>query len=76
MERFKVCEKETKTKAFSKEGLGLMPKAVSFYSMIFSCIQSPNTISAKISALPVTGPARKSKRRLERMAKQHGECVK
>ena len=22
MERFKVCEKETKTKAFSKEGLG------------------------------------------------------
>ncbi|CAM6088959.1 unnamed protein product [Calypogeia fissa] len=26
MERFKVCEKETKTKAFSKEGLGLQPK--------------------------------------------------
>lgn len=28
MERFKVCEKETKTKAFSKEGLGQQPKAV------------------------------------------------
>eukprot|EP00854_Cymbomonas_tetramitiformis_P026325 gene26325-32285_t len=27
MERFKVCEKETKTKAFSKEGLGQAPKA-------------------------------------------------
>ncbi len=27
MERFKVCEKETKTKAFSKEGLGQQPKA-------------------------------------------------
>ncbi|EFJ20408.1 hypothetical protein SELMODRAFT_109010 [Selaginella moellendorffii] len=26
MERFKVCEKETKTKAFSKEGLGQLPK--------------------------------------------------
>ncbi|KAE8784467.1 Lysine-specific demethylase 3B [Hordeum vulgare] len=26
MERFKVCEKETKTKAFSKEGLGQHPK--------------------------------------------------
>ncbi|GAB2265410.1 hypothetical protein Dimus_000468 [Dionaea muscipula] len=26
MERFKICEKETKTKAFSKEGLGLQPK--------------------------------------------------
>jgi CCR4-NOT transcription complex subunit 3 len=26
MERFKVCEKETKTKAFSKEGLGQQPK--------------------------------------------------
>ena len=31
MERFKVCEKETKTKAFSKEGLGQQPKTVSFY---------------------------------------------
>lgn len=29
MERFKVCEKETKTKAFSKEGLGQQPKTVS-----------------------------------------------
>jgi hypothetical protein len=28
MERFKVCEKETKTKAFSKEGLGQQPKTV------------------------------------------------
>mmetsp|Transcript_23229 Transcript_23229/g.38195 ORF Transcript_23229/g.38195 Transcript_23229/m.38195 type:complete len:983 (-) Transcript_23229:121-3069(-) len=27
MERFKVCEKETKTKAYSKEGLGQQPKA-------------------------------------------------
>ncbi|KAE8780458.1 general negative regulator of transcription subunit 3-like [Hordeum vulgare] len=26
MERFKVCEKETITKAFSKEGLGQQPK--------------------------------------------------
>jgi hypothetical protein len=30
MERFKVCEKETKTKAFSKEGLGQQPKTVWF----------------------------------------------
>ena len=29
MEKFKVCEKETKTKAFSKEGLGQQPKTVS-----------------------------------------------
>ncbi|OMO62301.1 hypothetical protein CCACVL1_22902 [Corchorus capsularis] len=29
MERFKICEKETKTKAFSKEGLGQQPKTVS-----------------------------------------------
>jgi hypothetical protein len=28
MERFKACEKETKTKAFSKEGLGQQPKTV------------------------------------------------
>lgn len=28
MERFKICEKETKTKAFSKEGLGQQPKTV------------------------------------------------
>jgi CCR4-NOT transcriptional regulation complex NOT5 subunit len=26
MERFKVCERETKTKAFSKEGLGQQAK--------------------------------------------------
>jgi CCR4-NOT transcription complex subunit 3 len=26
MERFKICEKETKTKAFSKEGLGQAAK--------------------------------------------------
>ncbi|GJZ14845.1 CCR4-NOT complex, subunit 3/ 5 [Tanacetum coccineum] len=29
MERFKICKKETKTKAFSKEGLGHQPKMVS-----------------------------------------------
>ena len=29
MERFKICGKETKTKAFSKEGLGQQPKTVS-----------------------------------------------
>ena len=34
MERFKVCEKETKTKAFSKEGLGQQPKTVSFLSSL------------------------------------------
>ncbi|XP_030924221.1 general negative regulator of transcription subunit 3 isoform X3 [Quercus lobata] len=28
MERFKICEKETKTKAFSKEGLGQQPKTL------------------------------------------------
>ncbi|KAG7029158.1 CCR4-NOT transcription complex subunit 3, partial [Cucurbita argyrosperma subsp. argyrosperma] len=28
MERFKICEKETKTKAFSKEGLGQQPKTI------------------------------------------------
>ncbi|KAL6572448.1 CCR4-NOT transcription complex, subunit 3 [Orobanche minor] len=28
MERFKICEEETKTKAFSKEGLGQQPKMV------------------------------------------------
>jgi CCR4-NOT transcriptional regulation complex NOT5 subunit len=32
MERFKVCEKETKTKAFSKEGLGQQPKTVWFFA--------------------------------------------
>lgn len=32
MERFKICEKETKTKAFSKEGLGQQPKTVSINS--------------------------------------------
>ena len=32
MERFIVCEKETKTKAFSKEGLGQQPKTVSFFA--------------------------------------------
>lgn len=31
MERFKICEKETKTKAFSKEGLGQQPKTVTTY---------------------------------------------
>lgn len=35
MERFKICEKETKTKAFSKEGLGQQPKTVSItYLMV------------------------------------------
>lgn len=28
MERFKICEKEMKTKAFSKEGLEQQPKTV------------------------------------------------
>ena len=42
MERFKICEKETKTKAFSKEGLGQQPKTVSFqlYSFQFSTDES------------------------------------
>lgn len=35
MERFKVCEKETKTKAFSKEGLGQQPKTVSTWTSLF-----------------------------------------
>lgn len=35
MERFKICEKETKTKAFSKEGLGQQPKTVSFKMLCF-----------------------------------------
>jgi hypothetical protein len=35
MERFKVCEKETKTKAFSKEGLGQQPKTVSISLSFF-----------------------------------------
>lgn len=35
MERFKICEKETKTKAFSKEGLGQQPKTVSFKLLYF-----------------------------------------
>lgn len=34
MERFKICEKETKTKAFSKEGLGQQPKTVGI-AMLF-----------------------------------------
>jgi hypothetical protein len=38
MERFKVCEKETKTKAFSKEGLGQQPKTVSIRSPL--CVLS------------------------------------
>jgi len=38
MERFKVCEKETKTKAFSKEGLGQQPKTVSSYTFVCAII--------------------------------------
>lgn len=34
MEIFKVCEKETTTKAFSIEGLGQQPKTVSFLSSL------------------------------------------
>lgn len=34
MERFKICEKETKTKAFSKEGLGQQPKTVSISALL------------------------------------------
>lgn len=41
MERFKICEKETKTKAFSKEGLGQQPKTVSLcpgkYDLFICC---------------------------------------
>ena len=37
MERFKICEKETKTKAFSKEGLGQQPKTVSFRHCLAFC---------------------------------------
>lgn len=33
MERFKICEKETKTKAFSKEGLGQQPKTVRTFTL-------------------------------------------
>lgn len=40
MERFKVCEKETKTKAFSKEGLGQQPKTVSVYSILLSIMDA------------------------------------
>lgn len=36
MERFKICEKETKTKAFSKEGLGQQPKTVSVARYVLS----------------------------------------
>ncbi|KAL6534617.1 CCR4-NOT transcription complex, subunit 3 [Orobanche gracilis] len=38
MERFfKICEKETKTKAFSKEGTGQQPKAVPIGSLLDGC---------------------------------------
>ena len=36
MERFKICEKETKTKAFSQEGLGQQPKTVSITLLFFA----------------------------------------
>lgn len=39
MERFKICEKETKTKAFSKEGLGQQPKTVAIASCSAYCTQ-------------------------------------
>jgi CCR4-NOT transcriptional regulation complex NOT5 subunit len=42
MERFKVCEKETKTKAFSKEGLGQQPKTVSIRSPFYVLSQFSN----------------------------------
>jgi len=42
MERFKVCEKETKTKAFSKEGLGQQPKTVSTWTSLFVLSYFPN----------------------------------
>lgn len=38
MERFKICEKETKTKAFSKEGLGQQPKTVSTSTHAFQFV--------------------------------------
>lgn len=46
MERFKICEKETKTKAFSKEGLGQQPKTVSFKLL---CFHNDNDATMKIS---------------------------
>ena len=47
MERFKVCEKETKTKAFSKEGLGQQPKTVSFFCGLYVFIGTTCCSSAK-----------------------------
>lgn len=46
MERFKICEKETKTKAFSKEGLGQQPKTVSLLLYTRFCV--PVILAAKI----------------------------
>lgn len=45
MERFKICEKETKTKAFSKEGLGQQPKTVSFKLL---CFQIDNDVTIRL----------------------------
>lgn len=42
MERFKICEKETKTKAFSKEGLGQQPKTVSL--LLYACCFFPSVV--------------------------------
>jgi hypothetical protein len=47
MERFKICEKETKTKAFSKEGLGQQPKTVSLCLFFF--------VFVFLSFLPIRG---------------------
>lgn len=44
MERFKICEKEAKTKAFSKEGLGLQPKTVSILVCFLGIMISFNII--------------------------------
>jgi len=50
MERFKICEKETKTKAFSKEGLGQQPKTVSLfpgkYYLFICCNLTPFWVSS------------------------------
>ena len=54
MERFKICEKETKTKAFSKEGLGQQPKTVSiaylYYLILCLILNQISQMSGKFEA--------------------------
>lgn len=47
MERFKICEKETKTKAFSKEGLGQQPKTVGI-AMLFCFLRLSRFVVQKV----------------------------